>query len=165
MTAAWNGLLLVDSPASVRGGELLGFRKRLAGFDWREGTGPGGRVEGECVVRLGGREVVRIGYRQGRVPVPGFPVRAVTIRDDMVIDLLEPAVGSLPLVVGLLRGSGGGNGWPLASPRQADPGGRGDPGHRGVMADDVRVLGFLPHRRADRTEGDRSGGWPPSPGP
>src|SRR6516165_6405221 len=60
VTAAWSSLLLVDSPASVRGGELLGFRKQLADFEWREGVGAGGRASGDCIVRLGGREVVRI---------------------------------------------------------------------------------------------------------
>src|SRR5206468_1366523 len=68
--AAWNNLLLVDSPASVRGGERLGFKKQLAEFDWQEEGGPGVRVSGQCVVRLGDREVVRIRYRQGRLPLP-----------------------------------------------------------------------------------------------
>jgi hypothetical protein len=85
VTAAWNGLLL-DNPASVRGGELLGFKKQLAGFDWHEEVGPSGRASGECLVRLGGQEVVRIRYRQGRVPLPGVPVRAAMVRDDMVRD-------------------------------------------------------------------------------
>src|SRR5207249_4157351 len=49
VTAAWNSLLLVDSPASLRGGELLGFRKQLATFDWREETGPDDRASGQCV--------------------------------------------------------------------------------------------------------------------
>src|SRR4051794_27229503 len=83
--AAWNSLLLVDSPASVRGGELLGFNKQLADFDWHEEVSPGGRASGECVVRLGGHEVVRIRYRQGRVPLPGVPVRAAMLRGDMVL--------------------------------------------------------------------------------
>ena len=95
VTAAWNSLLLVDSPASVRGGRMLGFNKQLAEFDWREEVGPGGRVSGECVVRLGGQEVVRIRYRQGRVPLPGVPVRAAMVRDDMVLGLLEPPPGPL----------------------------------------------------------------------
>src|SRR5436305_2185679 len=65
VTAVWNSLLLVDNPASVRGGELLGFKKQLADFDWHEEAGASGRASGECIVRLGGHEVVRIRYRQG----------------------------------------------------------------------------------------------------
>src|SRR5947209_10623209 len=60
VTAAWNSLLLVDSPDSVRGGELLGFKKQLADFDWHQEVGPSGLASGECTVRLGGHEVVRI---------------------------------------------------------------------------------------------------------
>ena len=85
VTAAWNSLLLVDSPDSVRGGRMLGFNKRMGAFDWHEEVGPGGRVSGECVVRHGDQEVVRIRYRRGRTPLPGVPVRAMTIRDDMVL--------------------------------------------------------------------------------
>src|SRR3954470_16800023 len=54
VTAAWNSLLLVDNPDSVRGGLLLGFNKQLAEFDWHEDLDSGGRALGECVVRLGG---------------------------------------------------------------------------------------------------------------
>src|SRR5262249_38679408 len=86
VTAAWNSLLLVDSPASVRGGELLGFQKQLADFDWHEEVGPDGRATGECVVQLGGHEVALIRYRQGRVPLPGVAVRAAMVRDDMVLN-------------------------------------------------------------------------------
>ena len=64
VAAAWNSLLLVDNPDSVRGGELLGFSKRLASFVWREEVGPGGRASGECIVRLNEQEIVRIRYRR-----------------------------------------------------------------------------------------------------
>src|SRR4051794_20337642 len=151
VTAAWNCLLLVDSPASVRGGELLGFKKQMADFDWREETGPGGRVEGQCIVRLGGREVVRIRYRQGRVPVPGFPVRAVNIRDDMMIACSNRMWGRYR--------------WSSVVFEAAQDGPAGLLNHlgrpilatvatrvRGVMGDDVRVLGFLPHRNPVRIE-------------
>lgn len=85
VTAAWNSLLVVDSPASVQGGELLGFRKRLADFDWQEQTGTDGRASGGCVIRIGGQEVIRIRYHQGRLPLPNIPVRAAALRVDMVI--------------------------------------------------------------------------------
>ena len=64
VTAAWNSLLLVDSPDSVRGGQRLGFNKQLAEFDWKEAD-PGHRASGECAVRLGDQDVVRfeIGVR------------------------------------------------------------------------------------------------------
>ena len=47
VTAAWNSLLLVDSPASVQGGRMLGFDKQLADFQWQEEAGPGGRASGD----------------------------------------------------------------------------------------------------------------------
>src|SRR3954452_8411643 len=42
VTAGWNRLLLVDSPDSVQGGQMLGFDKQLAEFDWHEEVGSGG---------------------------------------------------------------------------------------------------------------------------
>jgi Acetoacetate decarboxylase (ADC) len=162
VTAAWNSLLLVDSPASVQGGRLLGFNKLLADFDWREEYGPGGRASGECVVRLGAQEVVHIRYRQGRVPLTGVPVRAMTIRGDMVLCFsnrlwgryrwstvaIEPTEGGQ---AGILRHLGR----PILTAVVT--------GYRGVMADDLRALGFLPHRNPSRIEVEPPGG--PSPPP
>src|SRR4051794_11744372 len=85
VTAAWNSILLVDNPDSVRGGQLLGFNKQLADFDWQEEAGPDGRAPGGGVGGLGGRAGGRTHYRQGRLPLPGVPVRAMMIRDDMVL--------------------------------------------------------------------------------
>ncbi|QDV35654.1 acetoacetate decarboxylase family protein [Tautonia plasticadhaerens] len=145
VAAAWNSLLLVDSHASVQGGELLGFSKRLASFDWREEVGPGGRASGECLVRLNEQEVVRIRYRQGRMPLPGVPVQAMTIRDDMVLCFRNRLRGRYR--------------WSHVEiePTQDGPagiiGGFGRPiltgvatGYQGVMGDAVRALGFLAHR-------------------
>jgi hypothetical protein len=87
VTAAWNSLLLVDSPASARGGELLGFKKQLADFDWQEEAGPGGRVSGQCTVRLQDQEVVRIRYRQGWLPLPSVPVRFLPHRNPVRIEV------------------------------------------------------------------------------
>ena len=136
----------------------------MAEFDWHEEIGPGGRVSGDCVVRLGGHEVVRIRYRQGRVPLPGLPVRAAMVRDDMVLACSNRLRGRYRLSTASFEPTAGGRadllrhlGRPIVTTVVTD--------YRGVMADELRVLGFLPHRRADRTEGDRSGGWPPSPGP
>ena len=143
--AAWNSLLLVDSPASVRGGELLGFSKRLASFDWREEVGPGGRAFGECLVRFNEQEVVRIRYRQGRIPIPGVPVRAMTIRDDMVLCFSNRLRGRYRRSSAEVRlspegpaGIIGGFGRPILTGVAT--------GYRGVMGDAVRALGFLPHR-------------------
>ena len=148
VAAAWNSLLLVDSPDSVRGGELLGFSKRLASFDWREEVGPWGRACGECVVRLDDQEVVRIRYRQGRMPLPSVPVRAMTIRDDMVLCFSNRLRGRCRWSSAEVR------------PSQDGPagiiGGFGRPiltgvatGYRGEMGDAVRAIGFLPHRRPE----------------
>lgn len=163
VTAAWNGLLLVDSPDSVRGGQMLGFTKQLAEFDWREEVGPGCRASGECVIRLGGHEVVRIRYRQGRLPLPSMPVRAMTIRDDMVLCCsnrlrgryrrstaeIEPAEGG---PVGLLRRLGR----PILTAVVTD--------YRGVMVDRLRAVGFLPHRNPDCSGIQMPAGSPTSPG-
>ena len=145
MTAAWNSLLLVDSPDSVRGGELLGFSKRLASFDWREEVGPGGRASGECSVRLDDQEVVRIRYRQGQMPLPGVPVRAMTIRDDMVLCFSNRLRGRYRWSSAEVR--------PLPEGPAGIIGRFGKPilagvatGYGGVMGDAVRALGFLPHR-------------------
>ena len=163
VTAAWNGLLLVDSPASVRGGELLGFRKQVADFEWREEVGAGGRASGDCLVRLGGREVVRIRYRQGRLPLPGAPVRAAMVRDDMVLACSNRLRGRYR--------------WSTVHVEPAEDGPAGCLGrfsrpivsavvteYRGVMADDVRALGFLPHRHPARIAVEPLGGPSPSPG-
>lgn len=151
VTAAWNRLLLVDSPDSVRGGQRLGFDKRTGEFVWQEQIGPGRRASGECVVRFAGREVVRFRYRQGRLPLPGVPVRAMSIRDDMV-----------------LRCSNRLRGRYRRSEVQVEPmdGGPADllrhlgrpilgvvvTGYRGVMVDDLRAIGFLPHRNPATTD-------------
>jgi Acetoacetate decarboxylase (ADC) len=162
VTAAWNSLLLVDSPASVQGGRLLGFGKQLADFDWREEVSPSGRASGEGVVRLGGHEVARIRSHQGRLPLPSIPVRAVTVRDDMVLGFsnrlwgryrwstahIEPSEGGPASVLGRFGG-------PLLTAVVT--------GYRGVMADDLRALGFLPHRNPSRIEVEPPGG--PSPPP
>jgi hypothetical protein len=149
VTAAWNSLLM-DSPASVQGGELLGFHKQLAEFDWHEEVGSGGRASGECVVRLDGHEVVRIRYRQGRVPLPGVPVRAALVRGDMVLTCRNHLRGRYRWSTACFEPTPGG---------PADI--QGDPGrpivaavvtdYRGVKADALRALGFLPHRNLART--------------
>jgi hypothetical protein len=151
VTAAWNDLLLVDSPASLRGGELLGFRKQMADFEWREEIGPGSRPSGECVVRLGGHEVVRIRYQQGRLPLPGMPARVMTIRDDMVLACWNRLRGRYRWSTATFEPSAGGPadilrhfGRPIVAAVVT--------GYRGVMADDLRALGFLPHRNSTRTE-------------
>ena len=129
----------------VRGGELLGFRKRLASFDWREEVGLGGRACGECVVRLDDQEVVRIRYRQGRLPLPSVPVRAMTIRDDMVLCFSNRLRGRYRWSSAEVRltpegpaGIIGGFGRPILTGVAT--------GYRGVMGDAVRALGFLPRR-------------------
>jgi hypothetical protein len=151
VTAAWNDLLLVDSPASLRGGELLGFHKQLADFEWREAVGPGRRASGECVVRLAGREVVHIRYHQGRLPLPGMPVRVMTIRDDMVLACRNRLRGRYRWSTASFEPSAGGAadilrhfGRPIVAVVVT--------GYRGVMADDRRAIGFLPHRNPTRTE-------------
>jgi hypothetical protein len=157
VTAAWNSLLLVDSPASLRGGELLGFKKQLADFDWQEQTGPDGRASGECVVRLGGQEVVRIRYRQGRLPLPSVTVRAAALREDMVICCSNRLGGRYRWSTVIIEPSHDG---PAACLKQC-----GRPvlttvatRVKGVMADDVRVLGFLPHRNPYRIGVEQPGG-------
>jgi Acetoacetate decarboxylase (ADC) len=154
VTAAWNGLLLVDSPDSLQGGELLGFNKQLADFDWREEVGPGGRASGECVVRLGGQEVVRIRYRQGWVPLPGVPVRAAMLRGDMVLACSNHLRGRYRLSSASFEPADGGPadllrhlGRPIVAAVVT--------GYRGVMADDLRAVGFLPHRNCSCNGGMR----------
>jgi Acetoacetate decarboxylase (ADC) len=151
VTAAWNSLLLVDSPASVRGGELLGFKKQLADFDWQEGAGPGRRVSGQCTVRLQDQEVVRIRYRQGWLPLPSVPVRTVTLRDDMVLDCSNRLRGSYRWSTVIIEPSEEGPAsylrhfsHPLLTVVATKV--------QGAMANDVRVLGFLPHRNPVRIE-------------
>jgi hypothetical protein len=151
VTAAWNHLLLVDSPASLRGGELLGFHKHLADFDWQEAIGPGSQPSGECIVRLAGHEVVRIRYRQGRLPLPGMPVRVMTIRDDMVLTCRNRLRGRYRWSTASFEPTAGGPadilrhfGRPIVAAVVT--------GYRGVMADDLRAIGFLPHRSPARTE-------------
>src|SRR4051812_44473974 len=150
VTAAWNSLLLVDSPASLRGGQLLGFNKQLADFDWHEEVDPGGRASGECVVRFGGHEVVRIWYRQGRGPLPGVPVRAAMVRGDMGLACSNRLRGRYRLSSASFEPAQGGPadflrhlGRPIGTVVVTD--------YRGVMADDLRALGFLPHREAERS--------------
>jgi hypothetical protein len=156
VTAAWNSLLLVDSPASVQGGRMLGFDKQLAEFDWHEEVGPSGKATGECVVRLGGQEVVRIRYRQGRVPLPGVPVRAAMVRDDMVLACSNRLRGRYRLSKAVFETTQGGPadilshlGRPMVAAVVT--------GYRGVMADDLRALGFLPHRNASSIGAGQSG--------
>ena len=155
VTAAWNSLLLVDSPDSVQGGRMLGFDKQLADFEWQEEAGPGGRASGECVVRLGGHEVVRIRYRQGRVPLPGVPVRAAMVRDDMVLVCSNRLRGRYRLSRAVFETTQGGPadilshlGRPIVAAVVT--------GYRGVMADDLRALGFLPHRTPSRIDAEPS---------
>jgi hypothetical protein len=164
VTAAWNHLLLVDSPASLRGGQLLGFHKQLADFGWREEVGPGRRTSGECVVRLAGHEVVRIRYRQGRLPLPGMRVRVMTIRDDMVLACRNRLRGRYRWSTASFEPAAGGPadilrhlGKPIVAAVVT--------GYRGVMADDVRVLGFLPHRHTTSNEGRQpsADSLPPDP--
>ena len=135
----------------------------MADFDWQEETGPGGRASGECVVRLGGQEVVRIRYRQGRVPLPSIPVRAAAIREDMVLCCSNRLRGRYRWSTVLIEPSQGDRPLPQAL-RQAGPDDGRDPGE-GVMADDVRVLGFLPERNPHRIEVEQPVGLPSSAGP
>jgi Acetoacetate decarboxylase (ADC) len=154
VTAAWNSLLLVDNPASVRGGELLGFHKQLADFDWQEQTGPDGRASGQCIVRIEGQEVVRIRYRQGRLPLPGLPVRAMMMRDDMVLACSNRLRGRYRLSSASFEPADGGPadllrhlGRPIVAAVVT--------GYRGMMADDLRAVGFLPHRNCSCNGGMR----------
>jgi acetoacetate decarboxylase len=149
VTAAWNGLLLVDNPDSVQGGRLLGFNKQLADFEWDEGVDRGGRASGDCLVRIGGQEVIRIHYRQGRVPLPGVPVRAAMLRGDMVLACSNRLRGRYRLSSASFDPKAGGPadilrqcGRPILTAVATD--------YRGVMADDLRALGFLPHHSGDR---------------
>jgi hypothetical protein len=121
VTAAWNSLPLVDSPASVRSGELLGFRKQLAEVDWGEQDCSGDRASGECVVRLGGHEVVRIRYRQGWLPLPAFPVRAAMVRGDMVLACSNRLQGRYRLSSASFEPSPGGPADILRHPGPAHP--------------------------------------------
>ena len=163
VTAAWNSLLLVDSPASVQGGRMLGFDKRLAEFDWHEEVGPSGKATGECVVRLGGHEVMSIRYRQGRVPLPGVPVRAAMVRGDMVLACSNRLRGRYRLSKAVFEATQGGPadilshlGRPMVAAVVT--------GYRGVMADDLRALGFLPHRTPSRLDAEPSDQWRPLSG-
>ncbi len=163
VTAAWNSLLLVDSPASVQGGRVLGFDKQLAGFEWHEEVGPSGKASGECVVRREGHEVVRIRYRQGWVPLPGMMVRAAMVRGDMVLACSNRLRGRYRLSEVVIETTQGVPadilshlGRPIVAAVVT--------GYRGVMADDLRALGFLPHRTPSGIDGEPSDQWRPPPG-
>lgn len=160
VVAAWNSVLLVDSPASVQGGRMLGFDKQLAEFDWHEEVGPGNRASGECVVQLGDQEVVRIRYRQGRLPLPGVPVRAMIIRDDMVLRCTNCIRGRYRWSSVDIETLEGGSsdilrhcGKPILAAVVT--------GYRGEMVDDLRALGFLPGRRVERQWQSPGGCHPP----
>jgi hypothetical protein len=162
VTAAWNGLLLVDSPASVRGASFSGSES-----NWL--TSSGGRRSGQVV---GPRAIARATWRPGGRPhpvAPGpaaaarHPVRAAMVRDDMVLAcssrLRSRSRWSTVHVAPAEDGPAGCLGRfsrPIVSAVVTD--------YRGVMADDVRALGFLPHRHPGRIAVEPLGGPSPSPG-
>jgi hypothetical protein len=85
LPAVWNQLLVVDSEAARIGGALVGAHKEVLPFAWEERR-ENGRVSGTCSV--GAEEespFARIEYRQGLLPVPTLPMRAATLRDELLL--------------------------------------------------------------------------------
>jgi len=85
LPAVWNHVLVVDSEAARIGGALVGARKEVLPFAWDERR-EHGRVSGTCSVgEDAARPIVRIAYREGRVPLPTLPMRAATLRDELLL--------------------------------------------------------------------------------
>ena len=163
VTAAWNSLLLVDSPASVRGGRMLGFDKRLADFEWQEEAGPGGRPPASASCGSGATRSSASATGRGGCRCRGVPVRAAMVRDDMVLACSNRLRGRYRLSKVVIETTQGGPadilshlGRPIVAAVVT--------GYRGVMADDLRALGFLPHRTPSRIDAEPSGQWMPPPG-
>lgn len=85
LPAVWNAALVVDSEAARIGGQLVGAHKEVLPFAWDERR-EGGRVSGVCTVGGdGGAPLARIEYRQGLLPMPSLPLRAATLRDELLL--------------------------------------------------------------------------------
>ena len=97
------------------------------------------------------------------MPLPGVPVRAAMVRGDMVLACSNRLRGRYRLSRAVIETTQGGPadilshlGRPIVAAVVT--------GYRGVMADDLRALGFLPHRTPSRIDAEPSGQWRPPPG-
>ncbi len=142
--AVWNHTLVVDSEPARIGGALVGAPKLLLPFDWEERK-RGGRVEGRCTVGDPDRPLVHVRYRQGLLPVPSPPMRAATLRDELLLVSTQHMRGRQRLAKIRFDVPAGS---PIAWLRAF-----GDPlvgvavtGMRGKMMDAPRVARILAHR-------------------
>lgn len=149
----WNSFMAVDSTASLVGGRHFGVPKIESNFQWIETRSSDG-VAGECSIVAGHRRVASVRYRQGAVPLPGVPIRLLTLLDDMLFLTTNRFSGRArtgdfaldidpagPAAVHDVLGP------QLLSVVVTD--------WRGRMGDRMQVVGFLPHRNPHRlTEAD-----------
>ncbi len=140
----WVTHLYVDNEKSVLGGRMMGYPKELAHFDWE-----GGRP-GSAVISQEGRTLCRVRYGKPIGSLRFFMGGAsMSILDDKVMWMrsrLKASYGLSRVTLDIPADS------PMAGIRFSRPiVSIAGTDMAGFMAEDLRVLGFLPQRRDARS--------------